>query len=243
MASEALGIEVLQFNWQDTGNLLRLDMPDAASALRLIHTDRLRRAIALLAKKKGYAMAKICYPGMIRGLEVLASMAPQYPFDSFEERTMTETPLTTQIQPTEGFVWFGGVITPALRPILERMENSEEPTGLVQPVETGTIKTIQWAINRASVDLFGFNALSMDDMKAAIQRDTSGDWYPEDLERKRQLYRQADTRFEQTARIQTKIGWMLIHFECQRTGIGDLVLSRGQQTSELVERPELLRVA
>jgi hypothetical protein len=169
-------------------------------------------------------------------------MAPQQKND--REETMTSTPLSTNLQPPEGFVWFGGVIVPALRPILDRMESSDEPTGLVQPTtDSSVIKTIQWAINKASVDLFGFDALSMEDMKAAIQRDTSDDWHPEDLEQKRQLYQQADNRFEQTARIRTKTGWMLIHFQCERTAVGDLVLSRGRQVSEMVERPELLTLA
>lgn len=150
--------------------------------------------------------------------------------------------MTSFTQSPDRFVWFGGIIVPELRPVLAKMEDSDEPTGLVQPVtsDDSVIKTVQWGINKASVDLFGFNAMSMEDMKAAIQRDTSGDWYPEDLERKRQLYHQADSRFEQAARIRTKAGWMLVHFRCERTGVGELVLSRGKQESDIVERPELL---
>lgn len=150
--------------------------------------------------------------------------------------------MTSFTQNPDRFVWFGGIILPELRPILSRMEDSEEPTGLVQPVMDGdsVIKTIQWGINKASVDLFNFNAMSMEDMKSAIQRDTSGDWYPEDLDRKRQLYQQSGTHFEQTARIRTKTGWMKVHFQCERIGVGDLVLSRGRQVSEMAENPELL---
>lgn len=151
-------------------------------------------------------------------------------------------PTENIIQTPEQFVWFGGIINPSLKPFLDRMENSDEPTGLVQPTlnDEGVIKTIQWGINRASVDLFGFNALSMEDMRSAIQRDTSGDWFGPDLEEKRRLYQQADTRFEQTARIKTKAGWIKVHFQCERIGVGNLVLSRGRQVSEMAERPELL---
>jgi hypothetical protein len=150
--------------------------------------------------------------------------------------------MTSFKQTPDRFVWFGGIIVPELRSILARMEDSDEPTGLVQPIKNGesVIRTVQWGINKASVDLFGFNAMSMEDMRAAIQRDTSGDWYPEDLARKRQLYSQADSRFEQVARIRTKEGWMLVHFQCERTDIGELVLSRGKKESDVVERPELL---
>lgn len=155
--------------------------------------------------------------------------------------------LASSIQVPDRFVWFGGIITPdqklQMDAVIDRMQNSDEPMGLVQPIlnsNGGVIRTIQWGINKASVDLFNFNALSMEDMKAAIQRDTSGDWHPEDLEQKRQLYAQGKTRFEQAARIRTKAGWMLVHFQCERTGVGDLVLSRGKQESDVVERPELL---
>jgi len=152
---------------------------------------------------------------------------------------MTSPTLSLNQQPPEGFVWFGGIIVPSLRSILDRMEESDIPTGLVQPVETnGVIKTIQWGINKASVDLFGFNALSMEDMKSAIQRDTSNDWYGADLLEKQRLYRQAGTTFEQIARIRTKAGWMSVRFHSERTGVQGLVLSRGEQVSEIRSRPE-----
>lgn len=240
-------LQLLTLPWDDTGHELTLEMPSWEEAVKLTRCDTTRRAIALMAQRFNYELARICYPGMGKGLEVLASMAGSGENLNEGNKTMTdqtERSLLTSAQPPEGFVWFGGVIVPALRPILDRMESSDEPTGLVRPTtDNASFKTIQWAINKASVELFGFDAVSMEDMKAAIQRDTSNDWYPEDLERKRQLYQQAETRFEQTARIRTKNGWMLLHFQCERTGVGDLVLSRGRQVSELVERPELLTLA
>ena len=237
---DAIDCRIFGLPWEADNDKLILKGDAATAVHQLIKEEPgVCDRIALLVKKANFRLAQLYVPGRRkRTINVLASMAPQ---QNHREETMTSTPLSMNLQPPEGFVWFGGVIVPALRPILDRMESSDEPTGLVQPTtDNSVIKTIQWAINKASVDLFGFDALSMDDMREAIQRDTSGDWYPEDLERKRQLYQQADNRFEQTARIRTKAGWMLLHFQCERTGVGDLVLSRGRQVSEMVERPELL---
>lgn len=239
--ADAIDWKLFELPWEADNDKLILKGDAAAAVHQLIKKEPgVCDRIAILVKQANFRLAQLYVPGKKkRTINVLASMAPQH---NHREDTMTSTPLSTNMQPPEGFVWFGGVIVPALRPILDRMESSDEPTGLVQPTtgDESVIRTIQWAINKASVDLFGFNALNMDDMREAIQRDTSDDWYPEDLERKRQLYQQADHRFEQTARIRTKTGWMLIHFQCERTGVGDLVLSRGRQVSEMVERPELL---
>lgn len=149
------------------------------------------------------------------------------------------------VQTPNQSIWFGGVYSSELRPFLDRMGDSEEPTGLVLPVVGGDsiIRTVQWGINRASIDLFGFNSMSIKDMQSAIQRDTSGDWFGPDLEEKRRLYENAGSRFEQTARIRTKAGWMKVHFQCERIDVGNLVLSRGRQVSEMAERPELLTLA
>lgn len=190
--------------------------------------------------RSGLKKALLYYPGCQGRPYIFDGTFASFFSDKSKEETMNS--VLEQLPPPEGFVWFGGVIVPAIRLVLEQMENSEEPTGLVEPEigEDGILRTIQWGINRASVDLFGFNALSKEDMQSAIQRDTTSDWYPADLEAKRRLYNGEDSFFEQTARIKTKIGWMLVHFKCQRTGIKNLVLSRGRQESEIVERPELL---
>jgi hypothetical protein len=139
-------------------------------------------------------------------------------------------------------IWFGGIYSPELRPFLDRMGESDKPTGLVLPVISGNsvIRTIQWGINRASIELFGFDSMSVEDMQAAIQRDTTGDWFAPDLEEKRRLYENAGTEFEQVARIRTKAGWIKVHFQCERIDVGNLVLSRGRQVSEVAEAPDLL---
>jgi|GEM_PF-2667477 hypothetical protein len=152
--------------------------------------------------------------------------------------------LSLDQDPPKGFVWFGGVIVPAINSILQEMEDAEKPTGLLEPIHIygRGLETIQLGINAASVKLFGFDAMSTDDMKAAIQRNTSKDWYPDDLEKKRQLYRDAGSEFEQVARIRTKAGWMLVRFWSRHTGFGNLVLSQGEQASEVVASPDLILV-
>jgi hypothetical protein len=247
-AVDKLDLSLLQLGWQAEGNKLVLRGLPKSSVQTLIKKPGVSERIALLLRRVGLDVAQICCPGKVNGYRVFASMAPEEPIPIPRRETMESTSnLASSIQVPDRFVWFGGIITPdqklQMDAVIDRMQNSDEPMGLVQPIlnsNGGVIRTIQWGINKASVDLFNFNALSMEDMKAAIQRDTSGDWHPEDLEQKRQLYAQGKTRFEQAARIRTKAGWMLVHFQCERTGVGDLVLSRGKQESDVVERPELL---
>jgi hypothetical protein len=216
--------------WKEEGRKLVLKGLPPGYGQKLMKRPGFRERVSVFARQAGLQMAQIFDPGTTSG---------SYKFFTGEKKPMTSSTLSLNQEPSDGFVWFGGIIVPALRPILDRMEESGVPTGLVQPVEeNGIIKTIQWGINKASVDLFGFNAMSMDDMKAAIQRDTSSDWYGQDLLEKQRLYRQAGTTFEQVARIRTKAGWMSVRFQSERTSVQELVLSRGEQVSEIISRPE-----
>ncbi len=220
--------------WREEGRKLVLRGLPPGYGANLMRKPGFRERVSVFARQAGLQMAQIFDPGTRTG-----SYKFLVPQPNTGAKNMTSQTLSLNQQPPEGFVWFGGIIVPSLRAILDRMEESGIPTGLVQPVETnGAIKTIQWGINKASVDLFGFNALSMEDMKSAIQRDTSSDWYGADLLEKQRLYRQAGTTFEQVARIRTKVGWMSVRFRSERTGIQGLVLSRGEQVSEVRSRPE-----
>ncbi len=70
-----IGLQILQLNWQDTGVELQAEMSSYEDALKLIRDDQTRKAIALLAQNRRYALVRICYPGMRKGLEVLSSFA------------------------------------------------------------------------------------------------------------------------------------------------------------------------
>jgi hypothetical protein len=228
--------------WREEGRKLVLRGLPPGYGRTLIKKPGFVDRVAVFARQAGLQAAQIFDPGSKTGsYRFLTSMAQE---KSSGEKTMTSSSLSLKENPPEGFVWFGGIIVPSIRSILSGMEEADQPTGLVEPVEfNGTFKTIQWGINHASVNLFGFNAMSMDDMREAIQRDTSGDWHPEDLYRKQQLYKNAGSSFEQVARIRTKAGWMLVRFHSERTGVRNLVLSRGQQESDVVANPDLLLVA
>jgi hypothetical protein len=244
-AIDNLDLSLLQLGWQAEGNKLVLRGLPKSSVQALIKKPGVSERIALLLRRVGLEVAQICCPGKVNGYRVFASMAPDESTTKPRKKTMeSSSNLASSIQAPEQFVWFGGLITPDLRHYLLQMEESPTPTGLLQPVrEGGIIKTVQWGINSAAVNLFNYDALSEEDMKAAIQRDTSGDWFPEDLEEKRRLYQQAGDSFEQIARIQIKSGWMLVRFQTQRIGVSNLVLSTGQQESEIMERPDLLVTA
>lgn len=240
--ADAIDFLLASLPWQEEGRKLVLRGLPPGYGRKLIKTPGFCDRVAVFARQAGVQAAQIFDPGTRTGSYKL--LTSTVPVNEKREMSMTSSTLSLNQPPPEGFVWFGGIIIPALRSILDRMEESDTPTGLVQPVEqNGVIKTIQWGINKASVDLFGFDALSMDDMKEAIQRDTSGDWYGEDLLEKQRLYRQGGSAFEQVARIRTKAGWMLVRFQSERTGVRDLVLSRGQQASEVMARPEDLVLA
>lgn len=238
-AADTIDFLLASLPWSEEGNKLVLRGLPAGYGTKLKNLPGFTDRVSVFARQAGHQIAQIFDPGLRSG---------SYKFLASSENTgveaMSTVPLSLNDSPPDGFVWFGGIIVPALRSILDRMEESDIPTGLVQPVETnGVIKTIQWGINKASVDLFGFNALSMEDMKLAIQRDTSNDWYGEDLLEKQRLYRQAETTFEQVARIRTRVGWMSVRFRSERTGVQGLVLSRGEQVSEVMSKPEDLVLA
>lgn len=233
-----IDMQLLQFAWKRKGNRLILEGMEEAKAVELIERPGVYERIALLARRAGAQLAQIRCPGQENGFPVFAATSDE---DYKQEKTaMSQIPLSNTQQPDK-FVWFGGIITPELEPHIKAMRESDQPTGLVQPIlDKGIIKTIQWGINGASVSLFNFDALSMEDMKEAIQRDTSGDWFPDDLEEKRRLYQQAGSSFEQVARIRTKSGWMLVRFQTRRLEFGNLFISQGQQESDVVQSPSLL---
>ncbi len=195
--------------------------------------------IALLVKKAGLDMACLRYPGSKNGFRVFASAAPPDETEQFNQEVFMSS--LSNIQAPDRFVWFGGIIDEPTDRCIKRMRESDEPMGLVLPIEeSGIIKTIQLGLNKQSIDLFQFNDKSMEDMRAAIQRDTSGDWYVADLEIKRQLFRDAGMKFEQVARIKTKFGWMLMWFGWERIENSPLVIGRGRKQSEVVSSPEQL---
>jgi hypothetical protein len=229
--------------WREEGRKLVLRGLPSGYGRTLIKKPGFCDRVAVFARQAGLQAAQIFDPGSKTGSYKFVTTTEHEKRTG--DNTMTSNLLSPNQDPPEGFIWFGGIIVPAIKSILKEMEDAEEPTGLVEPVEVegGGFKTIQWGINRASVNLFGFDALSMDDMREAIQRDTSGDWHPDDLERKRQLYRDEGSKFEQVARIRTKAGWMLVQFSSRRTGFRNLVLSRGEQASEVVASPDLILVA
>ena len=216
---------------------------DLVEAVRLYDSKR-----SIFARKcLEWALGKlhIFWSKEEKGIAIRPSPIVQQVEDNFNMNEQSQSVTDGVIRnPNEKFIWFGGVVTPDLRSHLLRMEDSPIPTGLLQPInEGGVIKTVQWGINSAAVSLFNYDAMSLEDMKSVIQRDTTGDWFPEDLERKRQLYQDAGDSFEQVARIKIKRGWMLVRFQSHRIGVGNLVVSTGQQESEVVERPELLVAA
>jgi hypothetical protein len=222
--------------WREEGRKLVLRGLPPGYGANLMRKPGFRERVSVFARQAGLQMAQIFDPGTRTG-----SYKFLVPQQNTGVKDMTSSSLSLNKKPPQGFVWFGGLLLSELEPITDRMKASDIPTGLVQPVEVnGVIKTIQWGINKASVELFGFDALSLDDMKAAIQRDTSGDWYGEDLLQKQYLYRNAGTKFEQVARIRTKTGWISVRFKSERTGIHGLVLSQGEQVSEVASKPESL---
>jgi hypothetical protein len=234
--TDSVDVGLLQLAWKWKGNRLILEGMPQDKAQELIKRPGVLERIKLLVRQAGAEMAQIIPPGQKNGFRIFAAA-----LEHTNEKTMTnQIPLSTT-QPPNKFVWFGGIITPDLEPHIKAMRESDQPTGLVQPIlDGGVIKTIQWGINGASVSLFNFDAMSMEDMRAAIQRDTSGDWFPEDLERKRDLYQNGGSSFEQVARIRTKSGWMLVKFQTQRLDVENLFISQGQQESDVVQRPDLL---
>lgn len=219
-----------------------------------VYAQSLIEAVQLYDSKKQVFTRK-CFEWALGKLHIFWSKeekgiairpSPISKYESGDDFIMSQNQSSDRIiqNSQDKFIWFGGIVTPELRSHLLRMEDSSIPTGLLQPVnENGVIKTIQWGINSAAVNLFNYDAMSLEDMKSVIQRDTTGDWFPEDLERKRQLYQNAGDSFEQVARIQIKGGWMQVRFQSHRIGVGDLVISTGQQESEIVEHPELLVAA
>jgi hypothetical protein len=239
--TDSVDVGLLQLAWKWKGNRLILEGMPQDKAQELIKRPGVLERIKLLVRQAGAEMAQIIPPGQKNGFRIFAAA-----LEHTSEKTMTNQVPLSNTRPPDEFVWFGGMITPDLQPhiegIIARMRESDKPTGVVQPTinNDGVIKTIQWGINKASVSLFNFDALSLEDMKAAIQRDTSGDWFPDDLEEKRRLYEQAGSNFEQVARIRTKSGWMLVRFQTQRLDVGNLFISQGQQESEVVQRPDLL---
>jgi hypothetical protein len=169
-----------------------------------------------------------------------------------ENRTKTMMENNEGNQPSKPFVWLGGQFdrTETLEYQIDRMRESEEPMGLVLPYTTnngelnnGELKTIQLGINKASVQMFGFNEKSVEDMRTAIMRDTSDDWHPDDLLYKREQFLYVGSKcFEQVARIKMSWGWwVLIRFSWERVEGTNLVIGQAKVESDPVERVELLR--
>lgn len=245
---DAIDWKLLELPWEAEGNKLVLSGKPAAAVRRLIEEEPgVFDRIAILVKTANYRLAQICVPGRRKPktINVLASMAPDLNDKQVTENAMTQSQLsTTPATDREDFIWFGGMIVPELDYSLKLMRDSAEPMGLVLPFQgEGILKTLQLGINASSVKLFGFDQHSFEDMRAAVQRDTSGDWFEEDLELKRQLFRDAGNQFEQTARIKTKDGWFLMWFGWERISGSDCVIGRGRKESEVVQSPELLVAA
>ncbi len=129
-----------------------------------------------------------------------------------------------------GKIWMGGRVEMS-RPLynaLGEMIDSDQPQGLV------TTDNIQVWLNPAAVRLFKLTS-----MEEAVPRDTSRDWLPVDLERKRQMVRDAgDSPFE--IDYSTSIGdgtWKkLIN---QYRLVDNRYLVGMNISSEIIERPEL----
>lgn len=136
---------------------------------------------------------------------------------------------------TERFIWFGGtvIITESLEYELRGMMETETPMGLILPD-----RNIQIGLNPASVRLFGLSQI-----EEGVQRDTSSDWFPEDLQRKHQAIRDAgDGPFEILARIRTKNGWLLMRNQYRFIENRSLLIATGVRESDLVPTPEALVV-
>jgi hypothetical protein len=150
----------------------------------------------------------------------------------------------SQIITPDKSLWFGGdvILTESLEYHLKAIRESNKSMGIIQPKhKDGILKTIQLGINPASIQMFQFNASSFDDFQEAVRRDTSGDWFPDDLDRKRQLFRDAgDEPFNMRARIKTKTGWILIEATYQYIENRTLAIATAKQQGEVVARPELL---
>lgn len=238
-AVDQLDMNLLELPWKRIENKLVLEGLSKPAAQKLIKTPGVCDRIALLVKKAGLDIACIRYPGSRNGFRVFACAAPPDETEQFNQEVFMTSLSNTQVP--DHFVWFGGIIDEPTDHCIKRMRESDEPMGLVLPVqENGIVKTIQLGINKASIDLFQFNDKSIEDMRSAIQRDTSGDWYGEDLGVKQQLFRDAGTSFEQSARIRTKLGWILMWFGWERVEGSSLVIGRGRQQSDVVDSPDRL---
>jgi hypothetical protein len=228
---------LLSLPWKQIGDRLVIDGLPRATAKQLVEKPGVYQRIEVLLRQAGLEMAQIMTPGSKNGYRFFAG-------SSSKEKTMNQLQPLSDTQGKDNFLWLGGRLTEDLKIHLKRMEDSESPMGLLEPrLSGGVIKTIQWGINSASVKLFNYDALSDEDMEAAILRDTTGDWFPEDLERKRHLYQQGGDTFEQVARIKIKTGWMLVRIQSHRIANGNLVMVSGQQESQVVEQPEMLVLA
>lgn len=242
-SADAIDFNLLELPWRQEGRKLVVSAATKERACQIVQTQEIYDRVAVLVRQAGCEMAQICFPGMKKGFRILAAA-----LDSLEEITTMTSNQSVPIEDSrrDRYVWFGGVITEPLDYHLKRMRDASEPMGLVQPIiQNGILKTIQLGINPASIRLFQFDALSMNDMQSAIQRDTTDDWYPEDLDLKRQLFQQAGETFEQVARIRTKTGWMRMWFGWERIDIADgsyLAIGRGRQESDIVASPDLLFV-
>lgn len=139
----------------------------------------------LLYRTKGLLIAKTCRDWLREKAEIWSCTPAPITIDaSLIDSYKSGAIMTHNSSSLPTFPWIGGRVemTPTLYTALGEMMQSEDPMGLVV-AETN----IQIWVNPAAVKLFGLTS-----MEEAIPRDTTKDWLPRDLERKRQKVRDAE---------------------------------------------------
>lgn len=195
------------------------------------HTDR---AVQLF-QNRGRRIARKCWEWVRKKAEIWSSTPKPISIPASETGNLSLGNLimtqNTGLQ-IPSFPWMGGRIemTRSLYDALGEMIDADQPMGLVR-----ADNSIQLWVNPSAVQLFRLTSI-----EEAVPRDTSADWLPVDLERKRQMIRDAGERpFEITYSTQVGDGtWKRL---TNRYRLVDNVYLVGSSlASEIIETPELI---
>ncbi len=180
--------------WREFAEACELDYPGSfwKDCAHIFAPDR--RSANVLARKKGDELAVAAYKFRRKLVRIFWSMSEAdrpIPIRPKASSKVCQTGgnfsmnTSTELQIPNG-IWMGGRIelTKPLYNALGEMIDSDKPQGLVTASDS-----IQFWLNPAAVELFQLPSL-----EAAVPRDTTRDWLPSDLERKRQMIRDAGER-------------------------------------------------
>lgn len=198
-----------------------------------ISTRSVDRAVQLF-QHRGRRIARKCWEWVRKKAEIWSSTPKPISIPASETGNLSLGNMMTQNTGLQipSFPWMGGRIemTRTLYDALGEMIDADQPMGLVR-----ADNSIQLWVNPAAVQLFRLTSI-----EEAVPRDTSTDWLPVDLERKRQMIRDAGDRpFEITYSTQVGDGtWKRL---TNRYRLVDNVYLVGSSlASEIIKAPELI---